>query len=69
LPGGKLLSFVSPKESNQRKATPLIPATPEIEPAERAAKNSPRFVLYFEGERGSDTFAADPPGRLDFRRD
>jgi hypothetical protein len=26
------------------------------------------LLLYFEGERGLDTFAADPPGRLDFRR-
>ena len=26
------------------------------------------LYLYFEGERGSDTFAADPPGRLNFRR-
>jgi hypothetical protein len=26
------------------------------------------LYLYFQGERGSDTFAADPPGRLNFRR-
>jgi hypothetical protein len=32
------------KKSNQKKATPLIPETPEIEPAGRAAKNSPRFI-------------------------
>jgi hypothetical protein len=57
------------KKVTKEKATPLIPETPEIEPAGRAAKNSPRFYLYFEGERGSNTFAADPPGRLNFRRD
>ena len=27
------------------------------------------LYTYFEGERGSDTFAADPPVRLDFQRD
>jgi hypothetical protein len=57
------------KKVTQEKATALIPETPETEPAGQAAKNSPRFYLYFEGERGSDTFAADPSGRLDFRRD
>jgi hypothetical protein len=70
LPGGKSLSFVSPKESNPRKGDPDIPEFPKIEPAGRAAKNSLRltvFDLVFCG-RGSNTFAADPPGRLDFRR-
>jgi hypothetical protein len=43
LPGGKSLSFVSPKESNPRKGDPDIPEFPKIEPAGRAAKNSPRF--------------------------
>jgi len=33
------------KKVTQEKATPLIPETPEIEPAERAAKNSPRLTL------------------------
>jgi hypothetical protein len=55
-------------ESNPRKDDPDIPEFPKIEPAGWAAKNSPRFNLYFEGERGSNTFAADPPGRLNFRR-
>jgi hypothetical protein len=32
------------KKVTQEKATPLIPETPEIEPARRAAKNSPRFI-------------------------
>jgi hypothetical protein len=27
------------------------------------------LYLYFEGKRGSNIFAADPSGRLDFRRD
>jgi hypothetical protein len=31
------------KKVTKEKATPLIPETPEIEPAGRAAKNSPRF--------------------------
>jgi len=43
LPGGKSLSFVSPKESNPRKGDPDIPEFPKIEPTGRAAKNSPRF--------------------------
>ena len=30
LPGGKLLSFASPKESNQRKGDPAIPETSEV---------------------------------------
>jgi hypothetical protein len=30
-------------ESNQRKSDPDIPEFPKIEPAGRAAKNSPRF--------------------------
>jgi len=30
----------------QEKATPLTPETLEIEPAGRAAKNSPRFVVF-----------------------
>jgi len=41
--GSKLLSFASPKESNQRKGDPIIPEFPKIEPAGWAAKNSPRF--------------------------
>jgi hypothetical protein len=43
LPGGKSLSFVSPKESNPRKGDPDIPETPKLKRAGRAAKNSPRF--------------------------
>jgi hypothetical protein len=31
------------KKVTKEKATPLIPETPEIEPAGWAAKNSPRF--------------------------
>ncbi|MHB0972645.1 MAG: hypothetical protein ACYC0P_00185 [Thiobacillus sp.] len=46
LPGGKSLSFVSPKESNPRKSDPDIPETPEIEPAGRATKNSPRLAVF-----------------------
>jgi hypothetical protein len=57
------------KKVTKEKATLLIPETPEIDSAGRAAKNSPRFVWFFDGERGTDTFAADPPGRIDFRRD
>jgi hypothetical protein len=43
LSGGKLLSFASPKESNQKKGDPNSPETPKIKRAGRAAKNSPRF--------------------------
>jgi hypothetical protein len=45
LPGGKSLSFVSPKESNPRKGDPDIPEFPKTEPAGRAAKNSPRLAV------------------------
>ncbi|MHB8825030.1 MAG: hypothetical protein ACYC5T_09370, partial [Thiobacillus sp.] len=63
LPGGKLLSFASPKESNQRKGDPDSPEFPKIKRVGWAAKNSPRlgcFDFVFCG-RGSNTFAADPP--------
>jgi hypothetical protein len=40
--------LVSPRKVTKEKATPLIPETPEIEPAGWAAKNSPcRAVLIF----------------------
>jgi len=45
--GGKLLSFASPKESNQRKGDPDIPETPKIKRVGWAAKNSPRFCWVF----------------------
>jgi hypothetical protein len=32
--------------SNPRKGDPDIPETPEIEPAGRAAKNSPRLAVF-----------------------
>ena len=38
LPGGKLLSFASPKESNQRKGDPAIPEFPKPESTGRAAQ-------------------------------
>ncbi|MGB9130460.1 MAG: hypothetical protein WCB97_12500, partial [Thiobacillus sp.] len=62
LPGGKSLSFASPKESNQRKGDPDRPEFPKIKRVGWAAKNSPRLVVCnfdFCG-RGSNTFAADP---------
>jgi hypothetical protein len=70
LPGGKSLSFASPKESNQRKGDPDIPAlrVPENRACRVGGKELAPLYLYFEGERGSNTFAADPPDRLDFRR-
>jgi hypothetical protein len=70
LPGGKSLSFVSPKESNPRKGDPDSPEFPKIKRVGWAAKNSPRLVVFdfvFCG-RGSNTFAADPPATLDLRR-
>jgi hypothetical protein len=70
LPGGKSLSFVSPKESNPRKGDPDSPEFPKIKRVGWAAKNSPRLVVFyfvFCG-RGSNTFAADPPDALDLRR-
>jgi hypothetical protein len=42
------------KKVTQEKATPLIPETPEIEPAGRAAKNSPRFI-WFSKVSGAQT--------------
>jgi hypothetical protein len=59
------------KKVTKEKATPLIPETPKTEPVGWAAKNSPRFCCFelVFCERDSNTFAADPPGRLDFRRD
>jgi hypothetical protein len=53
LPGGKLLSFASPKVSNQRKGDPNIPEFPKLESAGRASKNSPRLavlILFFVSE-------------------
>jgi hypothetical protein len=58
------------KKVTKEKATPLIPETPEIEPAGWAAKNSFFFCCFdfIFVRRTSDTFAADPPDRLDYRR-
>jgi hypothetical protein len=56
---------MEPKEGD-----PDIPEFPKTEPAGWAAKNSPRFccfnLIFVSG--ASDTFAADPPDRLNFRR-
>ncbi|WP_296749395.1 hypothetical protein [Thiobacillus sp.] len=70
LPGGKSLSFASPKESNPRKGDPDIPEFPKIKRVGWAAKNSPRLAVFnlFFCRRGSNTFAADPPATLDLRR-
>ena len=45
LPGGKLLSFASPKESNQRKGGPIIPEFPKSESAGRASKELGLLLL------------------------
>jgi hypothetical protein len=61
---------LSRQEKETKEGDPDIPEFPEIEPTGRAAKNSPRlavFNLVFCG-RSSNTFAANPPGRLNFRR-
>jgi hypothetical protein len=42
LPGSKFL-FLSRQEKKPKEGDPNIPEFPEIEPAGRAAKNSPRF--------------------------
>jgi len=57
------------KESNPRKGDPAHPRIPENRTCRVGGKELAPLFLYFEGERGSDTFAADPPGRPDFRRD
>ena len=69
LPGGKFL-FLLAQEKEPKEGHPDIPEFPKIEPAGQAAKNSPRLdVLSFVFcGRGSNTFAADPPARFDFRR-
>jgi len=77
LPGGKSLSFASPKESNQRKGDPDIPEFPKTEPAGRAAKNSPRLAVFnwifvggaYDSTRalarsGSESFRAQTPSPL-----
>jgi hypothetical protein len=67
LPGGKSLSFVSPKESNPRKGDPSIPEFPTIQPDERAAKNSPRlavFNLIFVGGAQTASPLIRPSGRI-----
>jgi hypothetical protein len=70
-PAASYFLLTRQKKVTQEKAPPLIPEFPKTGPAGWAAKNSPRFC-YFElvfCERASNTFAADPPGRPDFRRD
>jgi hypothetical protein len=64
LPGGKSLSFVSPKESNPRKGDPDSPEFPKIKRVGRAAKNSPRLVvliLYFVGGAQTPLPLIHPP--------
>jgi hypothetical protein len=61
---------LSRQEKQPKEGDPDIPEFPKTEPAGRAAKNSLRldvFDLVFCGQ-GSNTFAADPPVRLGFRR-
>jgi len=45
LPGGKFLSL-SRQRKEQKKGDPDSPEFPEIEPAGRAAKNSPRLAVF-----------------------
>ncbi|MBN8764799.1 MAG: hypothetical protein J0I76_00565 [Thiobacillus sp.] len=45
LPGGKFL-FLLAQEKKPKEGHPDSPETPEIEPAGRAAKNSPRLVVF-----------------------
>ncbi|MEW5967522.1 MAG: hypothetical protein AB1720_11125, partial [Pseudomonadota bacterium] len=49
---------------------PHIPAlrVPENRACRVGGKELAPLYWYFEGERGSNSFAADPPGRLNFRR-
>jgi hypothetical protein len=64
LPGGKSLSFVSPKESNQRKRDPDIPEFPKTKRVGWAAKNSPRLVvlvLFFVGGAQTPLPLIHPP--------
>jgi hypothetical protein len=64
LPGGKSLSFVSPKESNPRKGDPDSPEFPKIKRVGRAAKNSPRLVvliLFFVGGAQTPLPLIHPP--------
>ncbi|MEQ1662643.1 MAG: hypothetical protein ABL877_08095 [Thiobacillus sp.] len=70
LPGGKLLSFASPKESSQRKGDPTDPRNPGNRACRVGGKElAPLLSCLIDFcERGSNSFAADPPGRLDFRR-
>jgi hypothetical protein len=68
MPGGKSLSFASPKESDQRKGAPAQPRIPENRACRVGGEELAPLMLYFKGQRGSNTFAADPPGKLAFRR-
>jgi hypothetical protein len=70
LPGGKLLSFVSPKESNPMKRRPRHPRIPEDQARRVGGKDlaTPCCFDFVFGGRGSNTFAADPPDALDRRR-
>ena len=43
LPAASYFLLLRQKKVTKEKATPLIPETPEIEPAGWASKNSPRF--------------------------
>ena len=67
LPGGKSLSFVSPKESNPRKGDPAHPRNPGNRACRAGGKELAPLCIY-QGQRGSDSFAADPPARLNSRR-
>jgi hypothetical protein len=45
LPGGKFL-FLSRQEKEPKEGDPDIPEFPEIKPARRASKNSPRLAVF-----------------------
>ena len=63
-----LVTFlVSPRKVTKRRR-PRQPRIPENRACRVGGKELAPLYLHFEGERGSNTFAADPPGRHDFRR-
>ena len=64
----RLVTFlVSPRKVTKRRR-PRHPRNPENRACRVGGKELAPLLFVFRSERGSDTFAADPPGRLYFRR-
>jgi len=68
-PAASYFLLLRQKKVAKEKATPLIPKPRKSSLPGGRQRTRPAFVMLINFcEQGSNTFAADPPGKLDFRR-